>query len=175
MPLLSLISTHECKPSTIEFEKSSFLSFRVGTIDLARNQLTKIEFQMFSDLRFIDTIDLAENQISEVQREAFKNIYLTKINMSHNFIEEMADNTFRNCENMTFLDLSHNYLYGILPTVFGDNSYTLDLRLQFNYLTTMAGVPMDHQIGIKVLNVSYNQVRSNFLFNYMLKYFLNNL
>ena len=116
---------------------------------------------MFSDLRFIDTIDLAENQISEVQREAFKNIYLTKINMSHNFIEEMADNTFRNCENMTFLDLSHNYLYGILPTVFGDNSYTLDLRLQFNYLTTMAGVPLDHQIGIKVLNVSYNQVRSN--------------
>ena len=117
---------------------------------------------MFSDLRFIDTIDLAENQISEVQREAFKNIYLTKINMSHNFIEEMADNTFRNCENMTFLDLSHNYLYGMLPTVFGDNSYTLDLRLQFNYLTTMAGVPMDQQIGIKTLNVSYNQVRSIF-------------
>ena len=69
--------------------------FRVGTVDLARNQLTKVEFQMFADLRFIDTIDLAENQISEVQREAFKNIYLTKINMSHNFIEEMADNAFR--------------------------------------------------------------------------------
>ena len=88
---------------------------------MARNQLTKVEFQMFSDLRFIDTIDLAENQISEVQREAFKNIYLTRINMSHNFIEEMADNAFRNCENMTVLDLSHNYIYGLLPTVFGDN------------------------------------------------------
>ena len=113
---------------------------------------------MFADLRFIDTIDLAENKIAEVQREAFKNIYLTKINMSHNFIEEMADNTFRNCENMTFLDLSHNYLYGILPTVFGDNSYTIDLRLQYNYLTTMAGVPLDQQIGLKILNVSYNQV-----------------
>ena len=78
-------------------KKSLFVSFffRVGTVDLARNQLTKVEFQMFADLRFIDTIDLAENQISEVQREAFKNIYLTKINMSHNFIEEMADNAFR--------------------------------------------------------------------------------
>jgi Leucine-rich repeat (LRR) protein len=127
-------------------------------VDLARNQLTKVEFQMFADLRFIDTIDLAENQISEVQREAFKNIYLTRINMSHNFIEELADNVFRNCENMTFLDLSHNYIYGILPTTFGDNSYTLDLRLDYNYLTSMAGVPMDHQIGIKMLNVSHNQV-----------------
>ena len=75
--------------------KSIRFFFRVGTVDLARNQLTKVEFQMFADLRFIDTIDLAENQISEVQREAFKNIYLTKINMSHNFIEEMADNAFR--------------------------------------------------------------------------------
>ena len=72
-------------------------------MDLARNQLTKVEFQMFADLRFIDTIDLAENQISEVQREAFKNIYLTRINMSHNYIEEMAENAFRNCENMTVL------------------------------------------------------------------------
>ena len=113
---------------------------------------------MFADLRFIDTIDLAENKIAEVQREAFKNIYLTKINMSHNFIEEMADNTFRNCENMTVLDLSHNYIYGILPTVFGDNSYTTELRLEHNYLTTMAGVPLDSQVGIKILNVSYNQV-----------------
>jgi hypothetical protein len=31
-------------------------------VDLARNNLTKVDFQMFADLRFIDTIDLAENQ-----------------------------------------------------------------------------------------------------------------
>ena len=84
---------------------------RVGTVDLARNQLTKVEFQMFADLRFIDTIDLAENQISEVQREAFKNIYLTRINMSHNYIEEMAENAFRNCENMTVLGKTLNQCY----------------------------------------------------------------
>mgnify|MGYP001184642024 FL=1 len=135
---------------------------RVGTVDLARNQLTKVEFQMFADLRFIDTIDLAENQISEVQRESFKNIYLTKVNLSHNFIEEMADNAFRNCENMTVLDLSHNYIYGIYPQVFGDNSYTTEMRLEYNYLTSMLGVPMDKQIGIKLLNVSHNQVSTLF-------------
>ncbi len=78
---------------------------RIGTVDLARNQLTKVEFQMFADLRFIDTIDLAENQISEVQREAFKNIYLTKINMSHNFIEDMGEDVFRNCDNMTVMPI----------------------------------------------------------------------
>ena len=68
---------------------------------------------MFADLRFIDTIDLAENQISEVQREAFKNIYLTRINMSHNYIEEMAENAFRNCENMTFLGKERPFGFSI--------------------------------------------------------------
>ena len=64
----------------------------------------------------------------------------------------------RNCENMTFLDLSHNYIYGMTPTVFGDNSYATELRLDYNYLTTMAGVPLDNQVGIRMLNVSHNQV-----------------
>ena len=59
---------------------------------------------------------------------------------------------------MTFLDLSHNYIYGMKPTVFGDNSYATELRLDYNYLTTMAGVPLDNQVGIRMLNVSHNQV-----------------
>ena len=43
---------------------------------------------MFADLRFIDTIDLAENQIAEIQREAFKNMFMTRINISHNAVGE---------------------------------------------------------------------------------------
>ena len=53
--------------------------FRVGTIDLARNNLTKIEREMFADLRFVDTIDVAENQITDIKEDAFKSIYLTKV------------------------------------------------------------------------------------------------
>ena len=53
--------------------------YRVGTIDLARNNLTKIEREMFADLRFVDTIDVAENQIREIAVDAFKLIYLTKV------------------------------------------------------------------------------------------------
>jgi len=52
---------------------------RIGTIDLARNNLTKVDFQMFADLQFVDTIDLAENAITEIGREAFKNLYQVQI------------------------------------------------------------------------------------------------
>ena len=68
-------------------------------MDLARNNLTKVDFQMFSDLRFIDTIDLAENQITEIQREAFKNMYLTKVRSRETIrnsitCDEIADSQF---------------------------------------------------------------------------------
>ena len=115
---LLLIKSWKRKLLPFHFTAWNFFSIfsRVGTVDLARNQLTKVEFQMFADLRFIDTIDLAENQISEVQREAFKNIYLTRINMSHNYIEEMAENAFRNCENMTVLGKKKRTSELVLPT-----------------------------------------------------------
>ena len=41
--------------------------------------MTKIEREMFADLRFIDTIDVAENQIKQILPDAFKTIYLTKV------------------------------------------------------------------------------------------------
>ena len=87
-----------------------FFQSRIGTVDLARNNLTKVDFQMFADLQFIDTIDLSENQIGEVGREAFKNLFQTRINISHNLVEEIGDGVFRACDNMTFLDLSYNKL-----------------------------------------------------------------
>ena len=71
-----LISTYYIY--TIKFLSSNSI-YRVGTIDLARNNLTKIEREMFADLRFVDTIDVAENQIREIAVDAFKLIYLTKV------------------------------------------------------------------------------------------------
>ena len=65
---------------TIKFLSSNSV-YRVGTIDLARNNLTKIEREMFADLRFVDTIDVAENQIKEIAVDAFKLIYLTKVRL----------------------------------------------------------------------------------------------
>ena len=93
---------------------------------------------MFADLRFIDTIDVAENQITEIQREAFKNLYLTKVNVSHNLIQAIGEGVFRNAENMTMLDMSHNSLVDIVPTAFDENSYANEWILTHNNLTSMS-------------------------------------
>ncbi len=93
---------------------------------------------MFADLQFIDTIDLSENQIAEVGREAFKNLFQTRINISHNSVERIGDGVFRSCDNMTFLDLSHNKFRGFSEDAFSEKSWTLELLLMHNNLTSMS-------------------------------------
>ena len=47
----------------LNLDGNGYLFLRIGTIDLARNKLTKVDFQMFSDLRYTEVINLAENQV----------------------------------------------------------------------------------------------------------------
>jgi hypothetical protein len=51
-----------------EVKYSKLTHSRIGTIDLSRNRLTKVDFQMFADLRYAELINLAENQVREINR-----------------------------------------------------------------------------------------------------------
>lgn len=113
---------------------------RIGTIDLARNQLKRVDYQMFSQLNYMESINLAENNITEVQKQAFKEIYLTHINMSHNAISKFEDGAFEGCVNMTTLDLSHNRIASFSRHTFDELSYATEWLLSFNALTNLSAV-----------------------------------
>ena len=76
---------------------------------MARNNLTKIEREMFADLRFIDTIDVAENQIREISPDAFKSIYLTKVTKI--FFNSIALNIMFNFSSWLSISLLVYILY----------------------------------------------------------------
>ncbi|CAB4054677.1 unnamed protein product [Lepeophtheirus salmonis] len=101
---------------------------RIGTVDLARNNLTKVDYQLFSDLRFIDTISLSYY----LSRESNKKT-LTKKHFQILLL------TFR-------------------KTQFNENTYATEFLLQYNKLTSMSGVPLASQKGLKFLNVSHNAI-----------------
>lgn len=137
---------------------------RIGTIDLARNELQKIDYQMFAQLNYIEVsvnflilscvininlieiffkfqqIDLAENRIMEIQKQSFKDLYLTHINISYNVITKFEPNAFENCVNMTTLDLSHNLIHGFPRKTLDELSYTVELLLSYNNLTNISTV-----------------------------------
>ncbi|KAG8035697.1 hypothetical protein G9C98_001125 [Cotesia typhae] len=133
---------------------------RIGTIDLARNQIKKIDYQMFNQLQFSDLIDVSENQVTVIEKLAFKDLFLTQINLSQNAIDKIEAGAFENCANITMLDLSYNKLENIAKTAFDSATYATELQLSYNLLTKLNQVPLQNMTGLKVLNVSHNSIHS---------------
>lgn len=88
----------------------------------------------------LQLIDVSENQVTEVQKLAFKDLYLVRINISHNAIERIESGAFENCANVTLLDLSHNKIESIPRTAFDSNTYATELDLSYNLLTDLSQV-----------------------------------
>ncbi|XP_017884489.2 toll-like receptor 3 [Ceratina calcarata] len=133
---------------------------RIGTIDLARNFIRKIDFQMFNQLQFAELLDVSENFVSVVEKLSFKDLYLAKVNLSHNEISKIEPGAFENCVNLTVLDLSHNKLENISKYSFDANTYATELQLSYNQFTALTQVPLHNMTGLKVLNVSHNLLHS---------------
>ncbi|XP_055613623.1 insulin-like growth factor-binding protein complex acid labile subunit, partial [Uranotaenia lowii] len=121
---------------------------RIGTIDLARNRIKKVDYQMFFQLNYAEIINLAENEIIEIQKDAFKDLYLTHINISYNRLETIEPKSFINCANMTVLDLSHNLIKSIPRTAFDETTYASEWILTHNLLTNMSQIPLANMTGL---------------------------
>ncbi|CAL7941377.1 unnamed protein product [Xylocopa violacea] len=133
---------------------------RIGTIDLARNFIKKIDFQMFNQLQFAELLDVSENFVTVIEKLSFKDLYLAKVNLSHNEISKIEPGAFENCVNMTVLDLSYNKLENISRYSFDSNTYATVLQLSYNQFTALNQVPLHNMTGLKVLNVSHNLIHS---------------
>ncbi|XP_028981871.1 uncharacterized protein LOC107036999 [Diachasma alloeum] len=133
---------------------------RIGTIDLARNQIKKIDFQMFNQLQYAELLDVSENAVTIIEKLAFKDLFLARVNLSHNEISKIEGGAFENCANITVLDLSYNKLDNISKYAFDSSTYATELQLSYNLLTALNQVPLHNMTGLKVLNVTHNNIQS---------------
>lgn len=83
---------------------------------------------------------MAENKITQIQKQAFKEIYLTHVNISHNLIDTIEIGSFENCVNMTMLDLSWNKIGDLKKGIFDEISYAGVLDMSHNLLTNFSRV-----------------------------------
>ncbi|XP_011301731.1 chaoptin [Fopius arisanus] len=133
---------------------------RIGTIDLARNHIKKIDFQMFNQLQYAELLDVSENAVTIIEKLAFKDLFLARVNLSHNEISKIEAGAFENCANITVLDLSYNKLDNISKYAFDSSTYATELQLSYNLLTALNQVPLHNMTGLKVLNVTHNNIQS---------------
>ncbi|KAJ8958594.1 hypothetical protein NQ318_016315 [Aromia moschata] len=76
---------------------------------MAKNKMATIPILKSYNL----VIDVSENLVTEIQKLAFKDIYLSHINLSKNNISKVEAGSFENCANITKLDLSFNQITGL--------------------------------------------------------------
>ena len=80
---------------------------------------------------------MSENFVTVIEKLSFKDLYLAKINLSHNEISKIEPGAFENCVNITVLDLSHNKLENISKQSFDSATYATELQLSYNQFTAL--------------------------------------
>lgn len=85
-------------------------------------------------------MDVSENNVTEIQKLAFKDLYLTDINLSRNGISKIESGAFENCANITILDLSYNNITNLPKKTFDETTYATELQLSYNGFTDMSQV-----------------------------------
>lgn len=110
---------------------------------------------MFNNLQWIDHVRLQNNKIEHVQTGAFQRIYRAVIDLSWNNIKKIDKTAFRECQNITLLDLSHNKLKEIDDDMIEDSDVH-HLLLNHNLLNDTAKIGISNMSSITVLNMSYN-------------------
>lgn len=88
----------------------------------------------------LQLLDLAENNITKIEKNSFKDIYQAVINVSHNALELIETGAFENCVNITVLDLSHNRLTNFSRRSFDETTFATEFQLSYNGLTNLAHV-----------------------------------
>ncbi|CAK56415.1 unnamed protein product (macronuclear) [Paramecium tetraurelia] len=101
----------------------------------------------------IEELDLSNQGLMEIKQEKINNIWIIKLDLSHNCIQQYG-NEFKILQNLRILDISNNYVK-ILPLNFNKFHPQLqNLYISHNNLSTLPQMP-DELIQ---LNIEYNQI-----------------
>lgn len=105
---------------------------------------------------------MSENFVTVVEKLSFKDLYLTRIDLSRNEISKIEPGAFENCVNITLLDLSHNKLENISKYSFDSATYATELQLSYNQLTSLNQVRKNNSNKmIQVEEQIYHRIPSN--------------
>lgn len=176
------------------------------TLNVSNNELNEFSFDIFDvSVTQIELLDLSFNKISNLNRDnkiPVEKLYLsnnqiktikfcplnfTEINLSHNFLEFLDEDScdgdtnqnklkvfnvsfnkiskckqfyFENASNLEYLYLNHNNISDIATGVFFNLKNLIFLNLSENHLQTFQHGTFDSLQNLKVLDLSSNNLKS---------------
>ncbi|KAI5643666.1 leucine rich repeat domain-containing protein [Phthorimaea operculella] len=137
----------------------------ISELDLSNNNLTTIDFET-ENMSQLFTFSARNNQIQNVSQMTLKYFTaLNKLDLSFNKITILDPKLFSDLNELQFLDLSNNLIFGSLKTnLFHGLSAVIKMNLESNRFTDIDSDAFSGLKALKVLNCSRGQL-NNIHFN----------
>jgi hypothetical protein len=121
---------------------------------VTNSQLVEISHEAFIGLDGLKEISFRSNRIAEVRQ--FRELQLTKLDLSHNQIESIDSSTFALLQNLEEIWLNNNLLTRIMGKIFVMNKNLRVVHLQSNRISQIASNFLDFLVKVEYLDLTNN-------------------
>lgn len=130
-------------------------------LELNGNNLTRINRNDFSGLKYLRVLQLMENQIITVERGAFDDMReLERLRLNKNQLQQFPELLFQKNEALSRLDLSENFIQAIPRKAFRGATDIKNLQLDKNHISCIEDGAFRALRGLEVLTLNNNNISS---------------
>uniref|UniRef100_A0A8C1V7F1 Slit homolog 1 protein n=1 Tax=Cyprinus carpio TaxID=7962 RepID=A0A8C1V7F1_CYPCA len=130
-------------------------------LELNGNNLTRINRNDFSGLKYLRVLQLMENQIGTVERGAFDDMReLERLRLNRNQLHQLPELLFQKNAALSRLDLSENFIQAIPRKAFRGATDIKNLQLDKNHISCIEDGAFRALRGLEVLTLNNNNISS---------------
>uniref|UniRef100_A0A672LUY0 Slit homolog 1 protein n=1 Tax=Sinocyclocheilus grahami TaxID=75366 RepID=A0A672LUY0_SINGR len=130
-------------------------------LELNGNNLTRINRNDFSGLKYLRVLQLMENQIGTVERGAFDDMReLERLRLNRNQLHQLPELLFQKNAALSRLDLSENFIQAIPRKAFRGATDIKNLQLDKNHISCIEDGAFRALRGLEVLTLNSNNISS---------------
>uniref|UniRef100_A0A336LW85 CSON001803 protein n=1 Tax=Culicoides sonorensis TaxID=179676 RepID=A0A336LW85_CULSO len=150
--------------------------YSLKTLNLSRNHLNDVKSLLFSDWgkgpsapgkacnTGLETLDLSHNDINILPDNSFTALRsLTILNLQGNLLSEVADRSFVGLVSLQLLNMSNNKMIALPPELFQSTRKIRQIFLQNNSITVLAPGLLEGLDQLEVLDLSRNALSSEWI------------
>ncbi|XP_048061947.1 slit homolog 1a [Megalobrama amblycephala] len=128
-------------------------------LELNGNNLTRINRNDFSGLKYLRVLQLMENQIGTVERGAFDDMKeLERLRLNRNQLHQLPELLFQKNAALSRLDLSENFIQAIPRKAFRGATDIKNLQLDKNHISCIEDGAFRALRGLEVLTLNNNNI-----------------
>ncbi|XP_076160334.1 insulin like growth factor binding protein acid labile subunit convoluted [Ptiloglossa arizonensis] len=140
-------------------EKLSFKDLYLATVNLSRNEISKIEPGAFENCVNMTVLDLSRNKLDNISKYSFDSAtYATELQLSYNLFTALNQVPLHNMTGLKILNVSHNLIHSVPRQTFPKLYELHTIDLSHNNLSEIHNAVFQTLFSLRFLNLSHNSM-----------------